>query len=751
MIHDTSRSLGVLVSIAPPLLLVVWLWAPVLAHYYVPGADIDPQAVAAARDSPTDDAFVELRSQTFGVPRLTHYNDAEILEAASGLLERRFNLPGWTFRETGFPFRPEDVEADDGVWQLRYASFLLPGVLLEAHERSGDDSYLLATRDFLLDWNRFERHRRLPRGFMWNDHALAARTVALADFWRLYRQHAAYSPDHARQVLELVVRTGQFLAKPSHYTYATNHGTFQTLALMHLALSFPTLDQFVGYPALAVERLTEQMAYLVAADGTVLEHSPEYHYSGLERMATAFRYLTLADIPIPDDWWELYARAMSLQAAMQRPDGSLPRIGDTGVMAAARGVLVTERRPDGGALRPYHVANLKRLEDLQVQPVGGHAIWWGGRAASDSDPGRQTVLNWQHFPGHAHEHAAELSVNLWSDGVEWITGPGYWPYGLAGRREAVSWLGHNAPHWVDEPADGERHSQLLAMASAPELMAADLQRTRGNGANIRRQVLQVYGEYWLIIDAFSDDRPGTVRTTWTFDPQLQRDRAGVVDAMETTLRHQPSSRHLRLAWTGSSGLQVERLHGSESPWGGWVVDTDRTPRAAEALRMMQQVSEQAWTALVVHLPVSSAAPPADKTLSTQMLAWDGPEEWSLAINDADWELIVERTPGGLRLQNGLTTEPTDLFEWVPAEASEEGRQMLRTAFGEAEKRYGPRFNDYIEFRSLITGMTIVLLLAQEVVMLLCKRLLPGAYMPLRTLSGLAWIALGVGVHVRYLL
>ena len=105
------------------------------------------------------------------------------------------------------PFSVDDIDKGLPAWQLALASFRIPNILLNAYEASGRKEFLIMARDVILAWASYERSAWLPKGLLWNDHAIAARVPVLAKFWRHYRNHPDYDPEAARYILQLVARS----------------------------------------------------------------------------------------------------------------------------------------------------------------------------------------------------------------------------------------------------------------------------------------------------------------------------------------------------------------------------------------------------------------------------------------------------------------------------------------------------------------------------------------------------------------
>jgi hypothetical protein len=399
----------------------------------------------------------------------------------------------------------------------------------------------------------YERQAWLPRGLMWNDHALSARVAVLVLFWRVYRHHPDFDPKVAMTVFELVDRSGQLLARLQLFTFFSNHGVMQNLALAHIAVAFPSLPGANRYGRVAAERLQEQLDFYMDNEGVVLEHSPGYQAFGVALLGAAMRALTLLDRPIPAGWWGKYYRARDVYAELRRPDGSLPPIGDTNPGPDPERPI-THRGSDGQAMPLGPKPTVWRPgKGNALYAVAGYAVWWDGLEHWPNAAMAQTVVAWSYFPGHAHKHADETSVLFWAEGQTWWTNVGPWLY-IEGREEALSWAGSNAPRLAGEWADSRRQARLLQISNDASVRFLELERRVGKSA-LRRQVLHCPPDLWLVLDDFTASAP--VEETWTSFPDVQIESTGTGRAYR--LKSRSGKSQLQVYFLGSKGVDCEEL------------------------------------------------------------------------------------------------------------------------------------------------------------------------------------------------
>ncbi len=726
---------------AGAVLLAVWL--PHFAHYYLPNVSIPVTDIERARRIPEDSILRELESLTPGFfVAQTVFDLRDPVPAADRLLQGDVEIPARPRTRITIPFSAADIAKGTGEWQLVLASLTLPELLLRAYERTGEDRYLFGARDMIVAWARYERQAWLPRGFLWNDHAVAARIPVLAAFWLAYREHRAYDPAVAATILQFAARSASFLARPEHFTVATNHGVMQNLALWHFALAFPTLPGANRYKQAALNRFSDQMRFYVNDEGVVLEHSAGYHRAGLQLVGLALRYLTLLGLPTAPAWIAKYQRALAVYTQLRLPDGALPTIGDTHGGADPRGPLTARVGPDGHSEPVAYQSTWPAPAPYALYPVAGYSVWWQG-LAHWPDPTRlsQTVVAWSYFPGHGHKHADEMSVVLWGGGRTWLSNVGYWPDELSHRAEAESWSGSNAPHLADEPAQSSRSTRLLSSGWSEDLAALDLERRLESGYVARRQVIQVTLGVWVIVDHTWGASTGLTRTQWTTAPDVTVRLAAAPGVYRLQPQGGPLSMSLSIA--SSSRTTIRRLRGSTEPFGGWQV-VNTTPTPADAI-VLDQPGQDSWTITVWCL--EDARPRVICPDEPGPAAFSSDEDWTITLPRRPTPLKIWRSAGVVRADLDKGSVPAALA-LAPPPGIDAARTGIRAAYENAVKSY-PGFRDLTRYRLRVTYLLLGVLGLQELFFAL-PRPLGSRRSTLRVLAVAAWLGAGLWLTVVYL-
>jgi len=724
-----------LIGLIGPVVALLVTWLPPLAICHVGARNQATQRhVEQLRHAPTDTVLANLRS--FAVPAggFSGLSVAETVRAADGVLHGRLELPRLSHL-VDVPFNPDgDVFGTMG-WHLQLCSLIVPNLLARAYSVTGDNRFLEAAVKYVLDWSRFESALRLPRGYIFNDHAVAARAIVVTEVWHQYRASAIYRPEIGVELVAYAQRTASLLRKPELYTYRTNHGLMQSLSLLHLAIAFPQLPDANLNRVVGTQRFLAQISYYINEEGVVLENSAGYHEHGLDMLAAGLRYFALLGVPVPADLQARFQKGLRFYAALRRPDSTLPPLGDTEDDPSDV--------PDVAALG-YGSAVSARPEPLALAPAAGYAVLWQGldlwpEVATLS----QVVMNWSNFPTRVHKHADDLGLSLWTGGVQWITSVGYWPYDAGqGRERAIGWRGSSAPHWVGENVEVERSNTLLSAVRAERTVYLDVSRVNADGSSARRHFVQIGRRTWATIDSFDSSRPRGAEIVWHFGPGTV---LGMQGPDRFLLKKTGSPLVMIMNFGGSAGWTAEADASGAATWNSGVYSAGRITRSP-AIRLT--ASGKAPVLLSVFELRDSAS--TDRGAGAVDLKWHGPEQWGVSISGPDaGQTVLKRT--GQRfsvIEAGSKQESWALSPEPDRAEADAADRFARAALEDATGRYGHRFEPMLERRTKVTAAIVACGAFQLLLFALVRRKV--LWRMIFSTSAVCWIALATFLHLRFL-
>ena len=700
------------------------IWVPWWLHFDVRVSPLDDATITALRTVPSDERLEEIGSLTRGIRN--HIPDAQVARQVARMQGGHFDFGTGQSIDLTLPFKATDYDSGTSSSALNMATLIVPDTLLHAAAVQADGSLFATAKDAILQVSAFEKSLIGDYGLIRNDHAIAARVGLLTEFWRQYRQRPDFNAEEAQVVIEQLRRCAKFLAKPSHYTAWTNHGVMQNVALLQFAAAFPGVPEAALARQTGYERLRRQMTYFIHPEGAVLEHGPGYHRSGLVVIDMARQLVAMNDLPEIPDLRDRYSRGVKLLEQLTRPDGSLPRIGDTnGAIAASA--------PEPSA---------RDTADTAIYPGAGYAIF--RRALSAPSQQSHATVFWSRFVGHGHEVEADTSWTLWAAGRSWIGNTGYWPYSDPARDQATGWRGSNAAHLrtelVGRASTRAGNSTLVGQTADLEASLIDTARPLEGGGELRRQVLQVGADNWVVLDFASPTSSAAIDRLWTFEPDLELQRLSETEYLAKD-PHRGWRLLIQFTGPGASPPLVEETRGNRASFGGWVMNGP-IPLAASALVATQRPGA-AWLATRFRL-----LPPEAKPIDHAALLVESPQRWSLRLPGPesapleivrrDAELIVTSTTFSRHLS----------IEGGPSDAVLRAQASIAEALA-AEKRAFPRFRTLEEYRrklSLALVLPVLLTAGAGFVVAGWSR---NAWRWAAVLVVLAWALLAAWVHFVY--
>jgi hypothetical protein len=712
-----------LANVSAILVALALIWGPEVAAYWVSTGRIDDAAYRRALVEPRDAVMDEILQFHSGLPITGELGSPVAQESltqdADRLIGGHVQFHRQPDVEIAFPFRASNLDAGPPTHQLYVAGLGTVELLLRAYRASSSEAYFDAATREILAFAEVDRQSLVPRGLLWNDHALANSVRIIVDYWRVARRKSTFPPEAADEVLGLASRTAARLAKPELFTYRTNHGVMQNVALLQFSLAFPWHARSHEYGALACRRLDEQMAFYEGTEGAILEHSAGYQEFGRNVLSAAERLRRLAGCAGASEWSELLERVRAFSAMLRRPDGSLPVYGNTDYAHYVGPSLDVPVSAPPQAFGLY--------------PNSGFAVWWTGLDAwPNQDRLTQTAVTWSNFPSRAHKLADDLSVVIWARGIPWIGNTGYWPYGMQGYESAQGWRSSNAPHFSAEAAQAERRSTLRGFGESDRLRVLDIERHSVDQSSVlRRQIVALDGDIWVIADSVSAQRSETVERLWTTQPDMQVRRLGDTSYL---LSRQGESLAVRLSVLGDLDGAPELTVGSLEPFAGWTV-RDGKPLPSPALVVRQKArNSRVFTVMELGRADELSARPA-----AALEPDDVSQGWMLSLQRDGRELTVAWTD--TQVVAGLDDGSSAKVQLRQSEGAEISNRIL-SAYLKAEATY-PRFKELTRYRRRLSILAAGLVVGQEIAVAAVRRWWASGALLLRAVATASWIAFGL--------
>jgi len=311
------------------------------------------------------------------------------LDPVSGLrFPRDVPLASWNFDK----MRPglADIKLP---WELaRCQHWPLLG---EAYRLTGDERYAVEIERQLSD---FVEANPVGVGVNWTctmDVALRAANWALA--LELIRSCQLLDLAFWRRGYEALFDHGHFIERHLENTYevTSNHFLSNVVGLFYLAAVFGDLPQGAAWDGQCRAWLEQEMAVQVLPDGADYESSVPYHRLVAELFFGAARLAHYAGRPLPDTLTERLHAMVDLLAAVLRPDGLMPQVGDAddGRLHVLSGYGVWDPQDPRHLFGPAACF----FEKPEWFGVGGRwgvweATWWGFDPPAASTSGQSVSI-----------------------------------------------------------------------------------------------------------------------------------------------------------------------------------------------------------------------------------------------------------------------------------------------------------------------------------------------------------------------
>ncbi len=457
------------------------------------------------------------------------------------------------------PFSTEHLISGNSSWLLSVHGLSVVKTALYAFIESEDTYYLTAAIEYLNNYIKFERSQNFDQGFVFNDHAVAARVYTTTLLWRHYRNSALRSPEKTQLILYYLYELNSRLMNPRFYNHKSNHGTMQNIALMLYATAFSDLPDSQHWGTIGKQRLEQQLGYLVSPEGFFLEHSFGYQGFIISLLEAAKRYGEIDSRLVSEIVNDSLTRMETLNSNLIRQDGTLPVMGDTSAGKRYPNDLVRTRTSTQTAPADtlFPVAGFLLLDRSFSAP----------HCYSTQNNRFYLTLFWSNYFRHGHKRWDDMSLDFWACGTQWWRNIGYVPYWHPLRESSETWFGSNAPHLLNEGKPQPNSSELTLSIDSVEVDYAQTRRRLDTGA-IYRDTLRI-DNVLFVRDFFNPDSNSdqfTLETNWTLDHHKKVDQIGPAEYLIAG----SSGNEMRSLFIYDAQGDIKTLSGTQDSSLGWV-------------------------------------------------------------------------------------------------------------------------------------------------------------------------------------
>ncbi len=342
-------------------------------------------------------------------------------------------------------------------WQWRWGSLSALAYLIAFHAESGDQRALEIGMELISNWKDMfissDPTDTDLNEFVWHDHGTALRAEHILWFY-CYAQDIEFTAlvnDKELNILNLMHRHGEILARDTFYSEHTNHGLEQARVLMLLASSARSLwDEAPAWEAVALCRLSSELNFAYTEEGVHVENSPAYHIFVFKVFISIIQEFD------KDELGELSTEFMSKAKLILdyithvlRPDGLTPIIGDSEKLRPTDSFRALLGKTEEYRKFLYSFsggkAGKKPTSTFKVCPISGYAIFRDRWENSDNFKNIVHLI----FKGGAlsqyHRQQDEGNIILYAYGEDWLIDSGMYNYNNSDpvRRYMRSRRAHN--------------------------------------------------------------------------------------------------------------------------------------------------------------------------------------------------------------------------------------------------------------------------------------------------------------------
>ena len=358
----------------------------------------------------------------------------------------------------------------------------------------------------------------------------------------------------------------------NRYFHAENNWlTMEISALATIATNFPEFKNSTEWLNYSIETMTNSMKGQVYDDGAQTELTSHYHITALNNFELFKEICVRANRQLLVFFNQTLEKMQNYLASTMRPNGT--------------GILNNDGDLDNNRQRIVKAAHTYGRDDWKfvatngqegTKPEMGPSFFfpWAGQLISRS--GYDADAHWSFFDigpwGSGHQHNDKLNIAVSAYGRDLLVDAGRFAYtgevAAKFRRYATGSQGHNVLLF-----DGKGQGPGVPVTSSPVsdkdyLITDEYDFARGSfedfidlegTCNHTRTLFYSRGDFWVVVDQVSTDRPRKVEALWHWHPEnkLKIENDKVYTSNEKG--------NLQIIPAGNQKWEVKMVKGQEDP------------------------------------------------------------------------------------------------------------------------------------------------------------------------------------------
>ncbi|MEM1253018.1 MAG: heparinase II/III family protein [Cyanobacteria bacterium P01_H01_bin.21] len=518
-------------------------------------------------------------------------------------------IPG----EAAIPFSPPlpwSQNKTQRVYYIRvlhFLGYLVP--LLQEARRMNDQQYLIASEKILIDWVTSNPYPYGAHDASWYEGCVVHRLGVLLEFLKTYKTIGLSGCIPLYKFLAITYQHASHLYEKRNEIYYTgNHGLRQDIVLIIASYAMPYFQEASNWRKVGLLRLEKQLKDHCSEEGIWLEHTPGYQVYIDQWLWYLTHFLKENHLPIPQFLNDFFERSDEYMTYITMPDGTLPPIGDTGIVKAVHN-LARGWSPEVNYVVSQGREGQKPTELDKVFPTAGQAILrntWGKTLEEYQQSFYICCHSAQNLPlPHRHEDA--LSFTVYVAGRHWIIDSGRYAFTLDKRynRFFRSAYAHNTCIIKDQDLAPQKHPELATTLSKEYISTDQLavvsmvsQRFPRNGKVTRYLIFIRSAKILFVIDEFE----GSEEENWQLLMPFAADLNAIKEENSICIKPAENDSSVLDILVGGDFLDAEinLIKGQENPLMGWTFNAEKQKIEPSYTMVINHYAKQGYGVRALH-------------------------------------------------------------------------------------------------------------------------------------------------------